>query len=154
MDARQKKTLEIRLDNSGNAARANLNKPDTAAARAKKPSRKKRMVVLKCSVSCSQYFPGDIKSAGEQLKLIRIPDNDEDRWTTRVCTSSGTKLGYLPANKNQSVARLMDAGKNITAFVDKMPKPAESPLNKRSQPNMMLPVVLYMDVNIPEEENK
>lgn len=69
----------------------------------------------------------------------------------RYNTLEGTMLGYLPARKNQSVARLMDAGKTITVFVDEeLQFPSQNPDYESGK----LPLILYMDVKIPEEEEK
>lgn len=96
-----------------------------------------RVVVLRCRTARLQNPAEDMNEPGEQLRLVREPDNQYDRWATRVCTLSGTMLGYLPARQNQSVARLIDAGKKITAFVD-----------RKERGELLL--VLYMDVKLPK----
>ena len=116
-----------------------------------KERNRKRIVVLRCGTVLLQNFSEDLNEPGRQLKLVREPDNAYDRWATRVVTLEGTMLGYLPARKNQSVARLIDAGKTITVFVDEsLQAPARNP-NYESE---KLPLILYMDVNIPEEEQR
>lgn len=110
-----------------------------------------RIVVLRCGTVMLQNYTEDLSEPGRQLKLVREPDNPYDRWATRVCTSSGTMLGYLPSWKNQSVARLMDAGKMITVFVDEtLNIPEPSPAHY-SPENATLPLVLYMDVQLQKE---
>lgn len=47
-----------------------------------------------------------------QLTLLREPDNPADRWAIRV-GHDGQKIGYMPADKNELIARLMDGGKTI-----------------------------------------
>ena len=47
-----------------------------------------------------------------QLVLVREPNNPTDQWAIRV-EYNGRKIGYLPADKNELVARLMDGGKTI-----------------------------------------
>ena len=107
-----------------------------------------RLLILRCGIVMLQNFTEDIAEPGRQLQLLREPDNVHDRWATRVCTLSGTMLGYLPSGKNQSLARLMDAGKNITVFVDE-----ESDASKKSpeyiaREDDRLPLALYMDVQL------
>lgn len=47
-----------------------------------------------------------------KLSLYREPDNQADRWAIRV-EHEGRKIGYIPADKNELIARLMDGGKTI-----------------------------------------
>lgn len=47
-----------------------------------------------------------------QLTLFREPDNQADRWAIRV-EHEGRKIGYMPADRNELIARLMDGGKTI-----------------------------------------
>lgn len=47
-----------------------------------------------------------------QLDLVREPDNQADGWAIRV-EHDGKKIGYLPADKNEVLARLMDGGKSL-----------------------------------------
>lgn len=80
-----------------------------------KTRRKKTVIVLQCGVvPCSDSYKRRL-NPGERVLLEREPNNPVDRWATRVYTLDGQYLGYLPASKNQSVARLMDAGKIIIA---------------------------------------
>ena len=53
-------------------------------------------------------------SAGDELSLQRDPDNLHDRWAVRVY-AHGSRVGYLPCDCNEVVARLMDGGKRIGA---------------------------------------
>lgn len=48
------------------------------------------------------------------LRLVREPENQADKWAIRV-EYGGKKIGYLPADKNELVARLMDGGKSLEA---------------------------------------
>lgn len=160
--------MEIKLDIQKKAAAkapvidiknaAKVASPETVAQKAAaldiqdKPSKIKRICVLQCGTVMLQNFTEDLNEPGRQLMLVREPDNEYDRWATKVCTLTGTMLGYLPSRKNQSVARLMDAGKNITVFVDEtliIPEP--SPYRPTNE-NALLPLVLYMDIAVPEGE--
>ena len=51
-----------------------------------------------------------------QLKLQREPDNEFDPFAVKVLFKE-QKLGYIPKSKNQTIARLMDAGKQFYAKV-------------------------------------
>lgn len=113
-----------------------------------------RLIVLRCGTVMLQNYTDDLEEVGRQLKLVREPDNKYDRWATKVCTLSGTMLGYLPAWKNQSVARLIDAGKNITVFVDEVLEIPELNPAHYSREDEKLPLVLYMDVRLPKEKSE
>lgn len=47
-----------------------------------------------------------------RLSLVREPGNQADGWAIRV-EHDGKKIGYLPADKNEVLARLMDGGKSL-----------------------------------------
>lgn len=47
-----------------------------------------------------------------RLELVREPDNQADSWAIRV-EYDGKKIGYVPADKNEVLARLMDGGKTL-----------------------------------------
>lgn len=49
-----------------------------------------------------------------QLQLKREPDNEYDEFAILVLFEDH-KLGYIPKAKNQTIARLMDAGKQFYA---------------------------------------
>ena len=58
----------------------------------------------------------DIKE-GDVLVLQREPDNKFDENAIMVLDSQKRKLGYIPEKDNIVFARLMDAGKYLTAKV-------------------------------------
>lgn len=47
-----------------------------------------------------------------ELTLVREPYNQADPWAVRI-EHDGRKIGYLPADKNELIARLMDGGKSM-----------------------------------------
>ena len=47
-----------------------------------------------------------------RLELVREPDNQADDWVIRI-EHDGKKIGYIPADKNEVLARLMDGGKTL-----------------------------------------
>jgi len=53
--------------------------------------------------------------AGDQLVLRREPRNSHDDLAIEVLSQCGAKLGYIPRSQNPVLARLMDAGKKISA---------------------------------------
>lgn len=50
---------------------------------------------------------------GTEIKFYREPNNQYDNKAIVVKDKDGNKLGYIPRNKNEILARLMDAGKLI-----------------------------------------
>ncbi|MCR5719436.1 MAG: HIRAN domain-containing protein [Lachnospiraceae bacterium] len=52
---------------------------------------------------------------GDTLRLIREPDNKFDENAILVIDTKNRKLGYIPEKDNIVFARLMDAGKYLTA---------------------------------------
>ena len=77
----------------------------------------RKVIVLECGIV--NLGGKEIKTLpiDSELLLEREPSNEYDRWAILVKTVEGKILGYLPTGKNQSVARMMDAGKRIKAFV-------------------------------------
>lgn len=55
---------------------------------------------------------------GMELQLYREPDNEYDEWAIAVYITEEDKLGYISRFKNETIARLMDAGKKFIAIVD------------------------------------
>ena len=56
-------------------------------------------------------------SEGDRLRLERDPGNTRDRWAIRVFDGEGNRLGFVPADINEILARLMDGGKRLYAEV-------------------------------------
>ena len=50
---------------------------------------------------------------GTQLRFEREPDNLADAWAIRVF-AKGVRIGYVPADCNEILARLMDGGKPLS----------------------------------------
>jgi hypothetical protein len=51
---------------------------------------------------------------GAGLRLEREPDNLADHWAIRVYAGK-RRIGYVPADCNEILARLMDGGKALSA---------------------------------------
>lgn len=54
---------------------------------------------------------------GARLTLQREPTSRHDPWSIRAISPAGRMLGYLPADVNEILSRLMDAGKHLYAKV-------------------------------------
>jgi hypothetical protein len=50
---------------------------------------------------------------GAELRFVRDPDNLVDRWAIKVYAGR-ERIGYVPADCNEILARLMDGGKAIS----------------------------------------
>ena len=75
------------------------------------------LVLLECLVAGTTHRPGLAKyepqlQIGQRLALTREADSPYDDWAVRVLTadSEAVWLGYLPEIRNETVARLLDAG--------------------------------------------
>jgi hypothetical protein len=94
-----------------------LNRAGTAADLAQPFARD--IVLLECHVAGTAYR--DLNAiepalcAGDELTLRREPDNEHDNLAIQILTESGAQLGYIPRAKNETLARLMDAGKFLCA---------------------------------------
>ncbi len=54
---------------------------------------------------------------GVKLNFFREPNNKYDKLAIVIKDSSSNKIGYVPREKNEVLARLMDAGKLIYGIV-------------------------------------
>ena|SRR5436305_371218 len=79
----------------------------------------REIVLLECHVAGTAYR--DINAVeltlctGDELTLRREPGNEHDKLAIQILTASGVHLGYVPRAKNETPARLMDAGKFLFA---------------------------------------
>jgi HIRAN domain len=77
------------------------------------------ILMLECHVAGTSYRDlNAIETAlcvGDELTLLREPDNEHDDLAIQILTASGAHLGYIPRAKNEPLARLMDAGKFLFA---------------------------------------
>lgn len=53
---------------------------------------------------------------GQELALVRDKGNPHDRWAIRVLAHA-TQVGFVPADINEILARLMDGGKSLVGVV-------------------------------------
>ena len=78
--------------------------------------------LLECHVARTMHVDDILVKAkdidvGTALVLMREPGNECDGLAIRVVTAGGEELGYVPRCHNPVLARLMDAGKLLTARV-------------------------------------
>ncbi len=57
-------------------------------------------------------------STGDSMILRRETDNSHDPLALLILTQNGQKLGYVPRDRNEVLARLMDAGKFLIARLE------------------------------------
>lgn len=94
----------------------------------------------------------DELTPGTALLLFREPENEHDEWAIAVYITDDDKLGYISRFKNETIARLMDAGKKFIAIVDDPAEIAQKELEripgKRSRraytENMAIPFSVYL----------
>jgi hypothetical protein len=78
--------------------------------------------LIECHAAGTSYL--DLKNlepelqTGELLILRREPENEHDSLAILLLTQKGEKLGYIPREKNEILARLMDAGKIIFGKIE------------------------------------
>jgi len=81
----------------------------------------RELVVLECHIAGTSYL--DLEEVEPRLKtddrffLLREPENEFDTFAVAIYTADKSKLGYLPKSRNESVARLLDAGKSLFAVL-------------------------------------
>ena len=80
----------------------------------------KDITVLDCLVAGTSFY--NVKSIDEELKvsdkldLQREPTNEYDEFAIAIYFKE-QKIGFIPKIKNESVARLLDAGKKFHAVI-------------------------------------
>lgn len=87
------------------------------------PEQKTRIFLLDCPVAGASYYQAkecvDSLEEGTHLMLRREANNPHDANAIEVFWQTGCldgfKLGYVPRIHNPILARLMDAGKHLTA---------------------------------------
>ncbi len=81
---------------------------------------------------------------GMELKLYREPDNAYDEWAVAVYFGEEDMLGYITRYKNETIARLMDAGKKFIAVVDEFPDTKEQAKRKWAPTESGIPISVYL----------
>ena len=80
----------------------------------------REILVLKCLIAGTSFrkldkVQDDLKET-VQLEMKREGDNEFDNFAVALWFQE-TKVGYIPKDKNEVVARLMDAGKQFYATI-------------------------------------
>ena len=77
----------------------------------------RELIVLECQVAGTSYQDLEaiepLLNTNDRFLLIRESENEHDNFAVAIYTSRREKLGYLPRAKNETIARLLDAGKMI-----------------------------------------
>ncbi|MBE6753242.1 MAG: hypothetical protein E7559_02640 [Ruminococcaceae bacterium] len=124
-------------------------------------AKERRILVLKTGIAGLQFHIEseeeqaalDAITPGTELMLFREPENEHDEWAVAVHLTEDDKLGFISRFKNETIARLMDAGKKFIGVVDDpqtdatAKKIVEKELRKnRNAPteNMALPFSVYL----------
>src|SRR5690554_1945070 len=84
----------------------------------------------------------DVLGPGVELTLRRQPSNEHDSLAVEVLSSDAIMLGYLPRNKNEPIARLMDAGKMLLARVERVS--VSDTLQSGYDPGPTLKITVFM----------
>lgn len=77
--------------------------------------------LIECKVAGTSYL--NLKEIEPNLQIDEIlltrrePGNEFDEFAILILTQKGEKLGYVPRDKNEILARLMDAGKLVIAKI-------------------------------------
>ncbi|MGN0371778.1 MAG: HIRAN domain-containing protein [Enterocloster sp.] len=88
--------------------------------------KEQRILVLKTGIAGLQFHIENEEeqaalnaiTPGTELMLFREPDNEYDEWAIAVHLTAEDKLGFISRFKNETIARLMDAGKKFIGVVD------------------------------------
>jgi hypothetical protein len=80
---------------------------------------------LECVVAGTSYIENIFEieenlEKGQILDLKREPNNKFDGFAIVIYNEEGKKIGYIPRDKNETLARLMDAGKWFYAKVQEI----------------------------------
>jgi hypothetical protein len=82
-----------------------------------------RVLIQSSPLAGYQYHAGaqvwEQLKAGDELKLVREPNNAHDRNAVRV-EWQGQQLGYLPRAENQAVAVELDRGSRVEARIARL----------------------------------
>jgi hypothetical protein len=84
----------------------------------------RELFLLQCHVAGTSHVPieeiAPLLEVGERLNLRREPENGYDALAILVLSARGAKLGYVPRDRNQVLARLLDGGLPLTARLEQM----------------------------------
>lgn len=80
----------------------------------------REIFLLDCHIAGTTHRPNIAQieiglETGAKFRLQREPQNEFDEMAIAVYDSENNKLGYVPKSKNEIPARLLDAGKLLSA---------------------------------------
>lgn len=87
---------------------------------------------------------------GTELILYREPENKYDKWAIAVYLTENDQIGFISRFKNETIARLMDAGKKFVAITDDPAEYIEKKNKNRGRndkaptENMAIPLSIYL----------
>lgn len=96
--------------------------------------KEQRVLVLKTGIAGLQFHIESKEeeaalnavTPGTELLLFREPENEYDEWAIAVYLTEEDKLGFVSRFKNETIARLMDAGKKFIGVVDEREEDTET----------------------------
>lgn len=123
--------------------------------------KEQRILVLKTGIAGLQFHIKNKEeqaalnaiTPGTELMLFREPENEHDEWAIAVHLTEDDKLGFISRFKNETIARLMDAGKKFIGVVDdpevdsvarKIVKKELRRSRRAPTENMTLPFSIYL----------
>ena len=91
----------------------------TLATRRVRAAAPREILLARLHVAGTAYYDAEAAAdrlrPGQRLALRRQPENRYDALAIEVLGPEGHKLGYVPRRRNEMPARLMDAGKRLSA---------------------------------------
>lgn len=118
--------------------------------------KEKQILVLKTGIAGAQFHIEseeeqkalDSLAPGTELLLYREPENEYDEWAIAVYLTEDDKIGFISRFKNETIARLMDAGKKFVAITDDPSEVEDIDEHGRRKvaptENMGIPVSIYL----------
>lgn len=118
--------------------------------------KEKQLLVLKTGIAGAQFHIEseeeqtalDSLTPGTELLLYREPENEYDEWAIAVYLTEEDKIGFISRFKNETIARLMDAGKKFVAITDDPSEVEDIDEHGRRKDapteNMGIPVSIYL----------
>ena len=91
----------------------------TLATRPVRAAAPREILLARTHVAGTAYYDAEAAAdrlrPGQRLTLRRQPENRYDTHAIEILGPEGHKLGYVPRRRNEMPARLMDAGKRLSA---------------------------------------
>ncbi len=83
----------------------------------------KEIFLMECLVAGTSHIGGIEEktseiASGALLGFLREPDNPHDSLAIQILNQHNLRIGYVPRQQNEVIARLMDAGKLLFGKVE------------------------------------